>query len=210
LETARKAARIGIAAKSWYVRDTAVEMLEQVGTTHDVPALIQVLQSDKYWVARASAASSLGEHRTRAAIAALERAVAKDRYWTVRAYSVNALCRYGEKRFVPLIEQRIKKEPEPAVLPTLYDAMILTGHPGYVENVIDLLYEPDHWFMVYLRTCVTLRGVFIDEGKPLPDRAIKGLRRVMKYDVGKAAKWAARDLLKEVGITVRAPAVPKS
>jgi hypothetical protein len=71
--------------------------------------------------------------------------------------------------------------------------------------LIDLLYDSNHWYMVYLRTCVILRGFYLQEGKPLPERAIRGLKRVMKYKVGKAAKWAARDLLKEVGIIVKGP-----
>jgi HEAT repeat protein len=205
--TARKAALIGIKAKNFSVRDTAAEMLEQVGTKGDVPALIHVLRTDKQWVARASAASSLGELRTRAGITALKIAIANDRYCSVRDHAAQALCRTGEKKYTPFIEERILHERDAAVLPALYSAMEMMGRAEYVEKIIDLLYEPQHWWMVYLRACVMLEGIFIAEGKPLPDRAILGLKRVMKYDVGKAAKWAARDLLKKVGITVREPAV---
>lgn len=204
-EDARRAARIGIQSKNFLVRDIAAEMMEEVGTTADVPALIEVLESEWWLVARASAASSLGELRTKAGVAALAVAVYDDPSWTVRAYAVQALCRTGDRRHLKFILERLEKEKEPAVWPSLYDAMIMMGQREYVEKLIDLLYDPDHWYMVYLRACVILQVLFIEEGKPLPDRAIKGLRRVLKYDVGKAAKWSARDLLKEVGITVRVP-----
>lgn len=204
-EDARRAARIGTQSKNFFVRDIAAEMMEEVGTTADVPALIDVLQSEWWLVARASAASSLGELRTKAGVAALAVAVYDDPSWTVRAYAVNALCRTGDRRHFKCILKRLNEEKETAVWPSLYEALIMMGEPEYVERLVDLLYDPDHWYMVYLRTCVILRGLFIEEGKPLPDRAIKGLRRVLKYEVGKAAKWSARDLLKEVGITVRVP-----
>jgi len=106
----------------------------------------------------------------------------------------------------PAPEPEKKKEPEPAVLPSLYDAMIELGHDEFAEKLIDLLFVSDYWYMVYLRTCVVLEGLYIEAGKPLPARAIQGLRKVIKYDVGMAAKWSARDLLKKAGIMVRVPA----
>jgi len=206
LDAARKAARIGIRAKNNFVRDIAVQMLGQVGTLQDAAALIQVLQTDKDWVVRCSAASSLGDLRTKGGESALALSVAKDRYWTVRAWATNAIVRTHDKKHEPLLLERIKKEPEPAVLPSLYDAMIELGHDEFAEKLIDLLFVSDYWYMVYLRTCVVLEGLYIDAGKPLPARAIQGLRKVIKYDVGMAAKWSARDLLKKAGIMVRVPA----
>ena len=206
LEDARKAARIAIHSKNYFVRDIAAEMMEQVGTRSDVPDLIAVLGGDWWLVARASAASSLGALRTKAGVAALRVAICDDPKWTVRAYAAHALCRTADARHRNLILDRLEKEGEPAVWPSLHHAMIMLGHEEYVKRLIDLLYDPTHWCMVYLRTCVVLRELFPEKGKALPDRAIKGLRRVLKYDVGRAAKWSARDLLKEVGITVRVPA----
>jgi len=203
MQDARKAARVGIESKNFFVRNTAAEMMELVGATRDVPALISRLQSDKSWVIRASAASSLGGLRTKAGLAALEDAMQRDRYWCVRAYAAHAICRKGDQRFAPLILQRIKKEPEPAVLPSLYSGMFMLGQPQFREKAIDLLFEDDYWYMVYLRTCVALESMYLEEGETLPDRAIVGLKRVMKYDVGKAAKWASRDLLAKVGIVVK-------
>jgi hypothetical protein len=191
------AARIGFNAKNSFVRNAAAEVLGEVGTKSDVPALIHALRVDKDWVVRASAASSLGEHRTKASVAALEHAIARDRYWCVRAYAVDALCRTGEQRFIELIEARLAREPEPAVLPSLYAAMVAMGRSEYLEKNIDLLYDPSHSYLVYVRACLILEHLVVLKGLPLSERAIKGLKLVRKYDVGKAASWAARDLLNQ-------------
>lgn len=210
LQDARRAARISIHSKNCSVRNTAAEMMGDVGTIADVPALIEVLESEWWVVARTSAAESLGEIRTSAGMKALMKAAYDDPTWLVRAYAVTALCLTGDARYRPFILKRLEEERDAAVRVHLYDAMFRMGEEAYVEKIIDMLYEQKHWYMVYLRVCVMLRGIFLAEGKPLPDRAIKGLRRVMKYDVAKAAKWAASGLLEEVGIRVRAPSVLKA
>ena len=205
IEDARHAARIAIRSENRLVRDMAAEMMEEVGTRQDAPILIQILRSDRWEVARASAASSLGELRTAPGEQALCKAITSDRSWLVRAYAANALTRTGNRKFRAFIEDRIKQEKEPAVIVSLYASMIDMGSKDYIEKVIDVLYDPDHWYMVYLRAAVILEDRFLERGEALPDRAILGLKRMAKSDAGMAARWKARDVLREAGINVRVP-----
>lgn len=210
LEDARKAARIAIHSPNDLVQDMAAEMMGEVGTKADGPALIEIVRAASWEVSRASAATSLGEIRTIAGEKALRLTVVDDPSWMVRAYAAQALTCKGDKRFRPFIEERINRERDFATVAELYACMVDMNCPEYVERIIDLLFDDDHWFMVYLRAAIILDGIFLEEGMPLPNRAVKGLKQVIKYDVGMAAKWNARAVLKKAGINVRVPGPPKA
>jgi HEAT repeat protein len=185
-------------------------MMEDVGTRADVPILIKILRTAQWDVSRASAATTLGKLRTKAGEKELANAVSHDPTWMVRAYAAQALTSTGDNRFRTFIEARIDRERDSATIVQLYACMVDMNFDEYIDKIIDVLFTEDHWYMVYLRAAIILQGIFLTENKPLPDRAIEGLKRVIRYDVGLAAKWAARDVLKAAGIKVKVPPKPIS
>ena len=195
LLTARKVARIGVQDRNFGVRNAAVEALGEVGTTRDARSLIHVLETDSEWVIRASAASSLGEIRSRPGVEALRLAVAADRNWCVRAYAADALCRTHDRSHLDLMRQRLEAEPEPATKVAILHGLVLLGEERYLEAIIDILEEPSHWYIVYLRACAALDEGFLEAGMAVPSRLISALQRVLTYDVGRAANSAAQELL---------------
>jgi|GEM_PF-6767109 len=138
----RKICLVGIRAAasdpSMFVRNAAIEALDEIGNANDIHRIKQAL-TDVEWIVRCTAAESLGVRLGAKARKDLERVLVNDRHGAVRSYAAIALADAEIHESVPLLEKVLSTEEDELAIAGILHALIALGRYEFVDWLPELI-----------------------------------------------------------------------